>query len=212
MSQPTIRGWFMEVPSIRGRDGMHIQESGLEDLTCHSDLVLGSAGSEVLAGAGLIGDSIGTAGIRFMAVAGISPAAPLSTTGQISTGLAARRAYAGHGGVYQGRGGAYTGHAGVQPRGEMGARGNVYNHPGAVPRPFNGNQQAARGYAEPRGQSGVRSGAFSGFDHGGQTRSFSSRGQASFAAEAAGAADSTAAAGVTAAVDGVSRPKHPTVA
>jgi len=90
------------------------------------------------------------------------------------------RAYAGRGGVYQGHGGAYTGHAGVQPRGDMAARGNVYNRPGAVPRPFNGNQQAARGYAEPRGQSGVRSGAFSGFDHGGQTRSFSSRGQSSF--------------------------------
>ena len=89
-------------------------------------------------------------------------------------------AYQGHGGAYQGRGGAYPGHAGVQPRGDIAGRGNVYNHPGAVPRPFNGNQQAARGYAEPRGQSGVRSGAFSGFDHGGQTRSFSSRGQASF--------------------------------
>ena len=85
--------------------------------------------------------------------------------------------YRGGGGV---RGGVYGGRAGVQPRGGMAARGGVYNRPGAVPRPFNGNRQAARGYAEPRGQSGVRSGAFSGFDHGGQTRSFSSRGQASF--------------------------------
>jgi hypothetical protein len=82
------------------------------------------------------------------------------------------------------RGGAYRG--GVQARGNIGARGNmaarggVYNRPGAVPRPFNGNRQAARGYAEPRGQSGVRSGAFSGIDHGGQARSFSSRGQSSF--------------------------------
>ncbi|MGB9236885.1 MAG: hypothetical protein WCC04_20945, partial [Terriglobales bacterium] len=56
----------------------------------------------------------------------------------------------------------------------------VNGHPGAVARPFNGDRQAARGYAEPRGQSGVRSGAFSGYGHGGQTRSFSSRGQASF--------------------------------
>src|SRR5580658_7634722 len=46
-------------------------------------------------------------------------------------------------------------------------------------RPFDGNRQAARGYAEPRGQRGVRSGAFSGYGHGGQTRSFSSRGSAS---------------------------------
>ncbi|MGD0570436.1 MAG: DUF3300 domain-containing protein [Candidatus Sulfotelmatobacter sp.] len=47
-------------------------------------------------------------------------------------------------------------------------------------RPFDGNRQAARGYAAPRGQSGVRSGVFGGYDHGGQTRSFSSRGRASF--------------------------------
>ena len=60
-----------------------------------------------------------------------------------------------------------------------GARG-VYNRPGAVPRPFNGSTQAARGFAEPHGQSGVHSGAFSGIEHGGQTRSFSSRGSASF--------------------------------
>ncbi|MGA7443777.1 MAG: hypothetical protein WBW82_16500, partial [Candidatus Sulfotelmatobacter sp.] len=51
--------------------------------------------------------------------------------------------------------------------------------PGATARTFNGNRQAARGYAAPRGQSGVRSGAFSGYDHGGQARSYSSRGSAS---------------------------------
>jgi uncharacterized membrane protein YgcG len=44
---------------------------------------------------------------------------------------------------------------------------------------FNGDTRAARGYAEPHGQSGVRSGAFSGYDHGGQERSFSQRGGAS---------------------------------
>jgi uncharacterized membrane protein YgcG len=87
-------------------------------------------------------------------------------------------------------------------RGE-GARG-VYNRPERAPEPFAGNHGAARGYAEPRGQSevrsgapradrgtsrndaeprgqrGVRSGAFSGFGSGGQERSFSSRGSASF--------------------------------
>jgi hypothetical protein len=47
-------------------------------------------------------------------------------------------------------------------------------------RAFDGDRQAARGYGAPRGQSGVRSGAFSGYDHGGQTRGFSSRGSASF--------------------------------
>jgi hypothetical protein len=60
------------------------------------------------------------------------------------------------------------------------ARGGVYNRPGATTRAFNGDHQAARGYAEPRGQSGVHSGAFSGFDRGGDTRGFSSRGSASF--------------------------------
>src|SRR5579872_7576345 len=85
-----IRGWFTGVPSIRGRDGMHIREFGLEDLTCHSGLVLESGGSEVLGGAGDIGDLIGAAGIRFMAAAGISPAVQRFTTGAISTGVAAR--------------------------------------------------------------------------------------------------------------------------
>jgi hypothetical protein len=50
---------------------------------------------------------------------------------------------------------------------------------GAVARPFGGNPQAARGYAEPRGQSGVRSGAFGSYQHGGEARDFSSRGSAS---------------------------------
>jgi Protein of unknown function (DUF3300) len=60
-----------------------------------------------------------------------------------------------------------------------GGRGELYNHPGATARPFNGDPRAARGYAEPRGQSGVRSGAFGGYDHGGQDRGFSQRGGAS---------------------------------
>jgi uncharacterized membrane protein YgcG len=59
-------------------------------------------------------------------------------------------------------------------------RGGVFNHPGAAARPFDGNRGAARGYAAPRGQSGVRSGAFSGYGRGGETRGFSSRGSASF--------------------------------
>ena len=83
------------------------------------------------------------------------------------------------GGVARGgvaRGGVARGgveHGGV-------ARGGVYNHPGAVSRPFEGNTRAARGYAAPQGESGVRSGAFSGYDHGGETRSYSSRGASSF--------------------------------
>ena len=67
-----------------------------------------------------------------------------------------------------------------------GEHGGVYNHPGAEPKPFEGNRQAARGYAEPRGESGVHSGAFSGYDHGGEARSYSSRGSASMGGGARG--------------------------
>jgi hypothetical protein len=52
-----------------------------------------------------------------------------------------------------------------------GARGEGYNR--------SGDTRGARGYAEPRGQSGVRSGAFSGYGHGGEERGFSSRGSSS---------------------------------
>ena len=80
------------------------------------------------------------------------------------------------------RGGALarTGAGNRATNGSIGARGAVSNRSGATARAFNGNTQAARGYAAPRGQSGVRSGAFSGYDHGGQARSFSSRGSTSF--------------------------------
>jgi uncharacterized membrane protein YgcG len=61
-----------------------------------------------------------------------------------------------------------------------GERGGAFNRPGAAARPFGGDARAARGYAEPRGQSGVRSGAFGGYGHGGEARSYSSRGSASF--------------------------------
>jgi len=60
------------------------------------------------------------------------------------------------------------------------ARGNVFNRPGGSPRPFEGDNRAARGYAAPRGESNMRSGAFSHYDHGGEARSYSARGSASF--------------------------------
>jgi hypothetical protein len=66
-----------------------------------------------------------------------------------------------------------------------GAGGGVFNRPGATAGAFNGNRQAARGYAAPRGQSGVRSGAFSGIEKGGQAKSYSSRGKASVGGGAA---------------------------
>jgi hypothetical protein len=85
------------------------------------------------------------------------------------------------------------GERGGRPRGAF-ERGGVehggggFDRPGGGARPFNGNRQAARGFAEPRGESGVRSGAFSHIDRGGQTRSFSSRGQASFGGARGGGA------------------------
>ncbi|MGA7795949.1 MAG: DUF3300 domain-containing protein [Candidatus Acidiferrales bacterium] len=71
------------------------------------------------------------------------------------------------------------------PAGTFGGRGEVYNRPGGTTRPFEGGNQAARGYAEPRGQSGTRSGAFSGYGQGGQARSYSSRGSGSFGGRSA---------------------------
>jgi len=63
-----------------------------------------------------------------------------------------------------------------------GGRPGGFNDRGAPSaRPFGGDRNAARGYGESRGESGVRSGAFSGYDHGGETRSYSSRGSSSMA-------------------------------
>ena len=90
---------------------------------------------------------------------------------------------AGRGGFNRG-GAASRGYTGN--RAGVGARAGVFNRPGATARPFNGNTKAARGYAAPRAQSGTRSGAFSGYDHGGQTRSFSSRGSASMGSRGGG--------------------------
>jgi hypothetical protein len=87
------------------------------------------------------------------------------------------------GGAYGVRGGTY----GARGGGAYGARGGVYDRPSATARPFNGNRQEARGYAEPRGQTGVHSGAYSGYERGGQARSYSSRGSASMGGGAHGA-------------------------
>jgi hypothetical protein len=59
------------------------------------------------------------------------------------------------------------------------ARGRAFNRPGVAPRPFGGDNRAARGFGEERGQSGVRSGALSNQNRGGEERGFSSRGRAS---------------------------------
>jgi hypothetical protein len=81
------------------------------------------------------------------------------------------------------RGGGYHGVANNVRRGGgpgYGSRGGVYNHPGASPHPFGGDNHAARGFGQSHGDSGLHSGAFSGYNHGGQSRSFSARGSSSF--------------------------------
>jgi Protein of unknown function (DUF3300) len=74
------------------------------------------------------------------------------------------------------------------------APANVYNNPGGRDTPFHGSTEAARGYDQSRGQttgqtsgtrssgqtSGTRSSGYSGYDHGGEARSYSSRGSSSF--------------------------------
>ena len=65
-------------------------------------------------------------------------------------------------------------------RGNPGENRGVYNRPGGRDTPFHGNTQAARGFDQSRGQSGTRSSGFSGYDHGGEARSYSSRGSSSF--------------------------------
>jgi hypothetical protein len=61
-------------------------------------------------------------------------------------------------------------------RGYDGPRGETSVHSGAA----SADRGAARRYSEPRGQSDIHSSAFTGFGHGGEERSFSSRGSASF--------------------------------
>jgi uncharacterized membrane protein YgcG len=79
--------------------------------------------------------------------------------------------------------------------GNVGAHGNVYNRPGGTPKPFEGDTHAARGYADsrasvsqPHTERGVRSGAFSGYDHGGESKSYSARGSASMGGSHGGGA------------------------
>jgi len=82
-----------------------------------------------------------------------------------------------------------TGHAAPpgRPGPPAGGWGHAFTNPGVAARPFNGSVPAARGYAAPRGQSGVHSGAFSGYSRGGETRSFSSRGSVSVGGGSRGA-------------------------
>ena len=76
-----IRGWLTEIPSTRGRDGTRIPEFGMAARTCRLGWASESASSEVLAGAGIIGDSIGVAVSQPMAAAGTTRGATRFITG-----------------------------------------------------------------------------------------------------------------------------------
>lgn len=68
-------------------------------------------------------------------------------------------------------------------RGEAGFRGGPAPRAGGFRSPapgVRGGPGPGRGFGAPQGQRGVRSGAFSGQQHGGTTRSFASRGRSSF--------------------------------
>ena len=83
------------------------------------------------------------------------------------------------GGAAHGGANLHTNAGNRPPNANVGGHGGVYNHPGATNHPFDGNANAARGYAAPGGQKDVKSSAYSGYDHGGQTKSYSSRGSTS---------------------------------
>jgi Protein of unknown function (DUF3300) len=67
-----------------------------------------------------------------------------------------------------------------QGRPPIGTPQRPFNAPDVAPRPFNGSVPASRGFTPSPTQSGMRSGAFSGYNPGGDTRGFSGRGNASF--------------------------------
>ncbi len=86
MSQLTTLGWRMEIRLWRGLDGIRIPESGSAVRTCRGVAASESAGSEVMDGAGITGDSIGAADTRCTAAAGTTLGATRFITAAISTG------------------------------------------------------------------------------------------------------------------------------
>ena len=78
-----------------------------------------------------------------------------------------------HGRPYFARGPAF-----FDRRAYYGGRGDFY-HPRNM-RPNAGDRGGYRGFNPPRNGTGVRSGEFSGIDHGGATRGYSARGQSSY--------------------------------
>jgi len=97
------------------------------------------------------------------------------------------------GGRYYSRSNTFYNRSSVNRGG--GAGGGFSGRPGPAARAFNGNRQAARGYAAPRGQTGTHTGAFSHIEKGGQTKSYSARGKASVSSGASRGGGAGAARG-----------------
>jgi hypothetical protein len=90
-----IPGWFMDIPSWPGRDGTRTPESGLAAHICRLESVSESVSLEVLDGAGVTGDLIGTTTTQFTTTTGTTPEATRFTTGAITTAAEASEALKG---------------------------------------------------------------------------------------------------------------------
>ena len=92
------------------------------------------------------------------------------------------RGDAGRGGISGSRREGYGGRGGDVNRNPQfdNHQARDLNRPGEASRPLTGNTQSGRGNAPSRGETGVRSGAFNSYGHGGQEREYSSRGSSSF--------------------------------
>ncbi len=134
----TIRGWFTEIPSWRGRDGTRIPEFGLAARTSRSESASESASSAVSDGAGVIGDSIG---ITDYAIYDRGRYYSRSNTFYNRSSFYRRRRRAADFIAVElplGAGAYGRGVAGDSslPMANVGARGGVYNRPGATARAF----------------------------------------------------------------------------
>lgn len=76
-----IRGWFTDIPSWSGRDGIRIRESGLAGLISRSELALELDGGAVSDGDGVTGDSTGITIMRGLTAGGTTPGAGRFITG-----------------------------------------------------------------------------------------------------------------------------------
>ena len=83
MYRHTIRGWFTDIRSWRGRDGIRTLGFGLAARISHSESASPSGGSEVLVGVGVIGDSTGITTTQGLTMAGITRGAEPFTTGAV---------------------------------------------------------------------------------------------------------------------------------